>query len=60
MTIILSLDRFFADDSGTFVDPTLANAGGEFEAMVEENIVEAIKAFEDEDEDGDDEGEHVG
>jgi len=60
MTIVLNLDQFFVDESGTFVDPRLANVGGEFEVMVEENIVKAIKAFEDEDEDGQNEEDHIG
>ena len=55
MTIVLNLDRFFVDEAGMFVDPLLANEGGEFESMIEENIVGAMKAFEDADEDGDDE-----
>lgn len=52
VTISLNLGDFFRNEDGGLINPDDANAGGEFESLVESNIQNAIRCFEDEDEDG--------
>lgn len=52
VTLRLDVTGWFADGSGTFVDPSTANDGGANENLVEDNIRDSIEAFEDDDEDG--------
>lgn len=54
LTIRLDLSTWFRNGpSGPLVDPATGNAGGANESLVKENIKNSIKAFEDEDHDGD-------
>jgi len=52
LTLRMDIARWFSDDQGALIDPRTANPGGPNESLVEENIKNSIKAFEDEDEDG--------
>lgn len=52
VTISFDLDRFFRDQGGMLVNPEEANEGGQYESLVKDNIQDAIRCFEDEDEDG--------
>jgi hypothetical protein len=54
VTLRLDVTTWFVAADGSLVDPTSANEGGPNENLVEENIENAIEAFEDDDRDGDD------
>jgi len=56
VTIKLDLDGWFRSGGGTLVDPTTAAAGAENEHLVRDNIVRSFHAFQDNDEDGMDDG----
>jgi len=53
VTIMLDVDAWFRDLSGTLVNPQDGNKGGQHESLVKENIKQSIEAFEDHDSDGD-------
>jgi hypothetical protein len=52
VTLRFDMSRWFRDSSGTLIDPRTATTGEPNESMVEENIKNSIKAFEDDDHDG--------
>lgn len=54
LTLFVDVDTWFRTGGGTLVDPATANAGGQNEGLVENNIENSIDAFEDDDRDGDD------
>ena len=56
VTIKLDLDGWFRSGGGTLVDPATAAAGAENEHLVRDNIVRSFHAFQDNDEDGMDDG----
>jgi hypothetical protein len=56
VTLTVDLAAWFRDGAA-LVDPRTANEGGENTSLVEENIKNSFKAFEDEDRDGDDSDE---
>ena len=54
VTIRFDLDQWFrTGPTGPFVDPATANQGGANKSLVDNNIKNAINAFEDDDHDGD-------
>ncbi len=57
VTVRMDLAAWFRDGSGTLVNPSLGNKGGDHESLVKENIKQNIEAFEDRDRDGDDRDE---
>jgi len=57
VTIKLDLDGWFRSAGGTLVDPATAAAGAENEDLVRDNIVRSFHAFQDNDEDGMDDGQ---
>lgn len=57
VTIFIDIDSWFRDLDGGLIDPATANKGFENEGTVKENIQNAMDAFEDEDEDGEDDRE---
>jgi len=58
LTVRLDVSLWFrSGSSGALIDPATANVGGPNEGVVKENIKNSIKAFEDDDHDGD---EHDG
>lgn len=54
VTIMVDVDAWFRNLSGTLVNPQDGNKGGQHESLVKENIKQSIEAFEDEDRDGQD------
>ena len=56
VTIKLDLDGWFRNRRGTLVDPATAAKGSENENLVRDNIVRSFHAFQDNDEDGMDDG----
>src|SRR5712691_11215437 len=56
VTIKLDLDGWFRNGVGTLVDPATAATGAENENLVRDNIVRSFHAFQDNDEDGMDDG----
>lgn len=56
VTIKLDLDGWFRSSGGTLVDPATAAAGAANESLVRDNIVKSFNAFQDNDEDGMDDG----
>ena len=52
ITIFVDVDSWFRDGLGGLIDPATANEGLVNEELVEDNIENAMEAFEDEDEDG--------
>ncbi len=52
VTIMVDVDAWFRDGSGSLVNPQDGNKGGQHESLVKENIKQSIEAFEDEDRDG--------
>jgi hypothetical protein len=56
LTLMVDLDKWFRNSSGTLIDPATANAGQPNQGIVEENIKSALDAFEDENHDGLDDG----
>ena len=56
LTLFVDLDKWFRDQAGMLVDPRTANQGQTNEALVEQNIKNALDAFEDGDHDGRDDG----
>ncbi|MGH7586761.1 MAG: hypothetical protein ACREMH_10970 [Gemmatimonadales bacterium] len=53
VTLLVDVSTWFLDAAGTaLVDPATANSGGVNESLVEDNIEQAIHAFEDDDSDG--------
>jgi hypothetical protein len=53
----VDLSTWFRDGAGALVDPASANQGGENESIVKENVKTSLKAFEDDDRDGDESDE---
>ncbi len=53
LTIRLDVSTWFRNVAGALIDPATAGAGGANEGLVNENIRNSIKAFEDENRDGD-------
>ena len=56
VTIKLDLDGWFRNRRGTLVDPATAAKGSENENLVRDNIIRSFHAFQDNDEDGMDDG----
>ncbi|PYP43999.1 MAG: hypothetical protein DMD42_08785 [Gemmatimonadetes bacterium] len=56
LTIKLDLDGWFRSGSSTLVDPATAATGAQNENLVRDNIVRSFHAFQDNDEDGVDDG----
>jgi hypothetical protein len=56
VTIRVDINTWFRTSSGTLIDPATANKNGPNESEVNENIKKSLRAFEDEDRDGDDSG----
>lgn len=54
ITIFVELAGWFRDENGNLVDPDTANKDGDNENLVKDNIIDSFRAFEDQDEDGDD------
>lgn len=52
VTIMIDVDAWFRDLTGTLVNPQDGNTGGQHESLVKENIKQSIEAFEDHDGDG--------
>ncbi len=52
LTVFVNLDAWFRASDGNLVDPASANTGGANENLVRDNIINSIRAFEDEDRDG--------
>lgn len=52
ITVDVDVLGWFRDDAGNYVNPTTANAGGENQSLVQENIKSSFHAFEDDDRDG--------
>jgi len=52
LTLFVDLSIWFADGSGSLVDPRTANEGGSNQSLVETNIKRSIDVFEDGDDDG--------
>jgi hypothetical protein len=53
VTIRVDISTWFRTSGGTLIDPATANKGGPNESEVKENIKKSLKAFEDDDRDGD-------
>ena len=54
VTIRFDVSTWFVDQQGALFDPSTASTGEPNESIAEENIQNSIKAFQDQDEDGDD------
>jgi hypothetical protein len=54
VTIRFDVSTWFRDENGSLFNPATASTGEPNESLAEENIKNSIKAFEDEDMDGDD------
>jgi hypothetical protein len=52
LTLLVDLDKWFREQSGTLIDPSTANPGQPNETLVEQNIRSSLDAFEDDDHDG--------
>ncbi len=52
LTLFLDLSTWFADGSGSLVDPRTATDGGANQSLLENNIKRSIDVFEDRDDDG--------
>jgi hypothetical protein len=57
VTIKLDLDGWFRSGGGTLLDPATAAKGAENENLVRDNILRSFHAFQDNDEDGMDDGQ---
>ena len=57
VTIFVDVDTWFRSPGGSLLDPDTGNIGGANESEIKENIKQSLKAFEDEDQDGDDSDE---
>ena len=57
ITLHLDLSTWFVTNTGVLVDPAMANDGGAYEGLVEENIKNSIDVFEDDDHDGHDDSD---
>ena len=53
LTIRLTISQWFRDSSGGLLDPATANKDQPNESLVNNNIQNSMKAFEDKDHDGD-------
>lgn len=53
LTIRVVLADWFKSASGSLINPATANVGGVNEGIVKENIIKSMKAFEDDNKDGD-------
>jgi hypothetical protein len=53
VTIRVDIDTWFRTAGGVLIDPATANKGGVNEGEVKDNIKTSLKAFEDDDRDGD-------
>jgi hypothetical protein len=56
VTLKVDVATWFADGNGGLVDPATAGVGGQNESVVRDNIQHSFDAFEDEDQDGQDDG----
>jgi len=56
VTIKVDVDTWFRAAGGDLLDPASANKGGPNENEVKDNIIASLRAFEDDDRDGDDSG----
>jgi len=56
LTLFVSLDSWFRNQSGSLVHPATANEAGPNQSLVEQNIKASLDAFEDENHDGRDDG----
>jgi hypothetical protein len=54
VTLRFDVSTWFVDGTGRLFNPATANVGGPNENLAEDNIRNSIRAFEDEDKDGDD------
>jgi hypothetical protein len=54
LTVLVNLDGWFRNGSGTFVDPASGNKSQPNEGLVKSNIESSLQAFEDGDHDGSD------
>jgi hypothetical protein len=54
LTLFVDLNPWFRNQGGALVDPTTANSGQLNQGLVEQNIKSSLRAFEDEDHDGQD------
>ena len=57
ITLHLDLSTWFVTNTGVLVDPAMANDGGAYEGLVEENIKNSNDVFEDDDHDGHDDSD---
>lgn len=57
ITLHLDLSTWFVTNTGVLVDLAMANDGGAYEGLVEENIKNSIDVFEDDDHDGHDDSD---
>jgi hypothetical protein len=55
-TVNIDVRKWFLTSGGAVVDPTTANAGGLNTQLVERNVRNSLRAFEDDDMQGDDDG----
>jgi hypothetical protein len=53
LTIRLTISQWFQSSGGTLLNPATANKGGPNESLVNNNIQNSMKAFEDKDHNGD-------
>ena len=58
ITFSVDVGTWFRQNEETLIDPSQAREGGQFEALVEENIQTSIEGFEDDDRDGEGEDEN--
>jgi len=56
LTLFLNLDNWLRNSGGALLDPASANSGQANQGVVEDNIKQSLKTFEDEDHDGRDDG----
>ncbi len=57
VTVRVDVSTWFRTATGALIDPATANKGGENESEVKDNIKDSFKAFEDQDQDGDERDE---
>jgi hypothetical protein len=57
VTIFVDVDTWFRSAGGRLLDPDTGNKGGDNEGEIKENVKQSLKAFEDEDRDGDESDE---
>jgi hypothetical protein len=60
LTVNFTLDSWFRAPDGSLIDPSTANKGGVNEMLVKSNIRRSLRAFEDEDHNGDDDHDEHG